>query len=168
MSEFLLVYALLLATLPNIAIPLQAARRGSLISRRPAQRNAPMNVKAVAKAALTTPTHLHDSVKDGWAGHQGACLAGCSGSGTCNLELGRCDCPPYPAGERGSPCAAPLLPACELVPGYNTPCGGGRGMRTSCQCLEQCDAVNLLWQEVAIHLMPPLATLCKATSLMQD
>ena len=37
------------------------------------------------------------------------CAAGCEARGTCNRELGRCDCPPFMGGDD---CARPLFPAC--------------------------------------------------------
>ncbi|KAK3263018.1 hypothetical protein CYMTET_28155 [Cymbomonas tetramitiformis] len=82
---------------------------------------------------------------NGWVGKDGECPSKCSEGGTCNPELGRCDCPPYPHGPPGAPCATPLMPACELEPNFVTPCGTAPGGRTTCGCLEQCNDVNVLF-----------------------
>eukprot|EP00976_Prorocentrum_cordatum_P095887 1190336-Prorocentrum_minimum.AAC.4 len=75
------------------------------------------------------------------------CPAGCTDGGTCNYELGRCDCPPFAVetNDPDAPCSKLPMPACEVLPGLVSPCGKVRGGRTSCHCLEQCKESNVLW-----------------------
>ena len=52
------------------------------------------------------------------------CPLNCSDGGTCNLDTGRCDCPPFPNGQPDNPCARPAhLSHCEYRPGFFVPCG---------------------------------------------
>jgi hypothetical protein len=53
------------------------------------------------------------------------CPAGCSQYGTCNEDTGECACPPYPHGpvQDDNPCGLSTMPACELQPGFYSPCG---------------------------------------------
>ncbi|KAK3267984.1 hypothetical protein CYMTET_23485 [Cymbomonas tetramitiformis] len=61
------------------------------------------------------------------------CGEKCNELGTCNEEIGRCDCP---AGFHGDSCEAGHLQPCELFPGYITPCSPD--VPSSCECKSAC------------------------------
>ncbi|CAI7849882.1 unnamed protein product, partial [Closterium sp. NIES-53] len=65
------------------------------------------------------------------------CSKRCSRHGTCNEELGRCDCPP---GFTGDACEADAFPSCELAPGFRTPCA----FPSTCACARECRAFHLI------------------------
>ncbi|KAK3263955.1 hypothetical protein CYMTET_27275, partial [Cymbomonas tetramitiformis] len=60
----------------------------------------------------------------------------CNIHGTCNEELGRCDCP---SNRSGVDCSVHLHQACEAQPGYVTPCHAEYGGVPTCECAFQCD-----------------------------
>ena len=69
---------------------------------------------------------------------------GC-GEGTCNEDLGRCDCPPF---KKGPKCAKPLFPACVDQWGLKPPvaiCGihSQPAFPASCACVAQCHEMGL-------------------------
>ncbi len=77
------------------------------------------------------------------------CAAGCEARGTCNRELGRCDCPPLRGGEA---CEVRLLPSCTGLWGFELPIApchaleveayDFRAFPPSCECLAECNALN--------------------------
>ena len=73
------------------------------------------------------------------------CSSGCAGRGSCNRELGRCDCPPFYKGDR---CDEPLFPACVDQWGLRPEvaiCGiqVQPAFPTTCACLQQCAQLGL-------------------------
>ena len=67
------------------------------------------------------------------------CVGECR-HGTCNSEIGRCDCEPFFS---GPDCAAPLFPACSEQYGMRphiAPCGifAQPAFPTTCECMLQC------------------------------
>ena len=79
---------------------------------------------------------------DGAGGHE--CVGGC-GRGTCNLDLGRCDCPPF---AKGAGCAEPLFPACVDQYGLKpavAACGihSQPAFPATCDCVIQCHELAL-------------------------
>jgi hypothetical protein len=97
----------------------QAPRCGRLSSRHP------INICSVQK----TPTTVELSGAGESLDADTKCAAGCTVHGSCNEDLGRCDCP---YGYAGDDCSVNQLPACTLDVGYTLPCGGWvRGGATS-------------------------------------
>eukprot|EP00897_Mesotaenium_endlicherianum_P002165 jgi/Mesen1/1977/ME000147S01071 len=80
------------------------------------------------------------------------CAEGCSLRGTCNEELGRCDCP---ANLGGPACADNVLSACHLMPrefpAYYSPCH----LATSCACALQCERIGLVTPKVCFDERRP-------------
>ena len=78
------------------------------------------------------------------------CPAGCETHGTCNRELGRCDCPPM---RSGPACEHNSMPACRKQWGLELPmppCQAFapevwdyRDFPPSCECLAECQAANV-------------------------
>ena len=71
------------------------------------------------------------------------CAAGCSTHGTCNEEVGRCDCPPYMGGDD---CSVPLFPSCVDQWGLKppvAPCGihTQPAFPSSCECVWECHSL---------------------------
>jgi hypothetical protein len=71
---------------------------------------------------------------------------GCEGKGTCNVDLGRCDCP---LGMGGPTCEQPLAPACAAFAALMSPelhllaacpvaAPATDGYSGSCACLREC------------------------------
>eukprot|EP00962_Isochrysis_galbana_P006169 scaffold1669_cov108-Isochrysis_galbana.AAC.8 len=82
-------------------------------------------------AAIGGPSGAVPSIK--------ACPGGCA-AGTCNQDLGRCDCEPF---YTGSDCADPLFPACVEQHGLRphvAACGihAQPAFPTTCECMLQC------------------------------
>lgn len=75
----------------------------------------------------------------GWPANGTACHPDCHKHGTCNEELGRCDCR---ASFAGPDCTEYAMPACWLTPEYYTTCS----QPTTCQCTLQ----------VGLHRVPLL------------
>ena len=79
-----------------------------------------------------------------------ACAPGCEVHGTCNHELGRCDCPAMRSGEA---CEYNMVPSCRRLWGmelYMPPCQAFaeekfdyRDFPPTCECLAECHALNL-------------------------
>ncbi|KAK3287878.1 hypothetical protein CYMTET_4632 [Cymbomonas tetramitiformis] len=67
--------------------------------------------------------------------HASRCHKDCTTYGTCNEELGRCDCPPFRSGED---CSQLATPACQLTADYLLPCTYVSPGITTCACFEQC------------------------------
>jgi hypothetical protein len=78
-----------------------------------------------------------------------ACAAGCEKHGTCNPELGRCDCAPFMGGDD---CSRPLFAACAQSIGLRevapAPCVYERDKQrmapVSCACLQECESLGLM------------------------
>ena len=73
------------------------------------------------------------------------CHHNCEFRGTCNLALGRCDCPPFYG---GADCSVPLFPACVKQWGLLmpvAPCGihTQPAFPSSCECVRQCHQLGL-------------------------
>lgn len=78
------------------------------------------------------------------------CAAGCEVHGTCNRELGRCDCP---ALRSGKACELNAVPSCRRMWGMDLPTPPCQAFATeqwdyrdfppTCECLAECQALNL-------------------------
>ena len=69
-----------------------------------------------------------------------ACHPGCAKHGTCNEDVGRCDCPPFYGGED---CTTPLFPSCVKQFGFEPPvaaCGihTQPAVPVTCDCVWEC------------------------------
>ena len=81
---------------------------------------------------------------------QKACAPGCEVHGTCNRELGRCDCPPL---RSGPACELNIVPSCRSLWGLDLPIppcqalseerDAWRDFPPTCECLAECHALNL-------------------------
>ncbi|KAL3907861.1 MAG: hypothetical protein SGPRY_010021 [Prymnesium sp.] len=77
-----------------------------------------------------------------------ACAPGCELRGNCNLELGRCDCPPFMGGPA---CSDHLFESCSILPGLRevapAPClreSLSQMAPVSCECLRECERIGLM------------------------
>ncbi|KAL1511476.1 hypothetical protein AB1Y20_006274 [Prymnesium parvum] len=73
------------------------------------------------------------------------CHPRCRLRGTCNQELGRCDCPPFYTGDD---CSQPLFPACVDQWGFKppvAPCGihTQPAFPATCACVQECHSLSL-------------------------
>eukprot|EP00897_Mesotaenium_endlicherianum_P004284 jgi/Mesen1/3884/ME000208S02901 len=66
-----------------------------------------------------------------------ACAEGCSSKGTCNEELGRCDCPGL---WTGASCSEKAMPSCWLSDDYLTACHEP----ASCACFQDCEKFGII------------------------
>lgn len=77
-----------------------------------------------------------------------ACAPECSFHGTCDADLGQCQCP---AGRGGLDCSQTLTPSCHLagalanhmVSGCPFDLEGGGGQAVSCACLRECWGIGI-------------------------
>ena len=101
-----------------------------------------------------------------------ACAAGCEEHGTCNPELGRCDCAPFMGGED---CSRPLFAACAQSIGLRVvapaPCVYERDKRrmapVSCACLQECESLGLMNVRECYVVDPQNATVNKWVSMQR-
>lgn len=116
-----------------------------------ATRGPPPSVVAIASPPPPPPPALSlTSPPPPPAVQQIACAPGCEVHGTCNRELGRCDCPPLTAGEA---CEINLVPSCSRLWGLKLPAAPCQAFATeqtdyrdfppSCECLAECQALNV-------------------------
>lgn len=122
----------------------------------------PLVVEATAAMALTAspPPPLLPKVSSPPPGKP--CPAGCELRGTCNRELGVCDCPPMTSGPACEDSAAPLcsrqwglelpIPPCQAL---STELGDFLDFPPACECLAECQA---LLHRATHHVPPPSAT----------
>jgi len=90
---------------------------------------------------------------------------GC-GDGTCNEDLGRCDCPPF---KKGPKCAKPLFPACVDQWGLKPPvatCGihSQPAFPASCACVAQCHEMGLDARQECVVQPKPGQSMAAAAS----
>ena len=94
------------------------------------------------------------------------CHPECTRRGTCNLELGRCDCPPF---YTGADCSEPLFPACVKQWGLAmpvAPCGihTQPAFPSSCECVWECHELGLDARQECLVEPKPGQTMAQAAA----
>ncbi|KAK3278854.1 hypothetical protein CYMTET_13237 [Cymbomonas tetramitiformis] len=104
------------------------------------------SLKGEPRTRIHIPTRLEawrSAVPEG--GRSAKCHPLCNAHGTCNEDLGRCDCP---NNRSGADCSVIKTPACEVQPGYTTPCHSLLGSVPTCECAAQCDFQGTIVEEL--------------------
>jgi len=118
---------------------------------------------SVAAAVAPTPSSVGPLAT---AAASKQCHPECTRRGTCNLELGRCDCPPF---YTGADCSEPLFPACVKQWGLAMPvasCGihTQPAFPSSCECVWECHELGLDARQECLVEPKPGQTMAQAAA----